>query len=142
MANNSPIFSKAGDLSSNAGTGMAPTLTTGSNTYDGTNAAAALVFTAGASGSFVQRLRFKALGSNVATVARIFINNGSTHTTATNNSFYGEISLPATTAASSTATVDEDYVLNIALNGNFTIYVLLATTVAAGWVVTPVAGQY
>lgn len=142
MANNSPIFSKAGDVSSNNGTGMAPTLTTGSNTYDGTNAAAALVFTAGAGGSFIQRLRFKAIGTNIATVARIFINNGSTHTTATNNSFYGEISLPATTAASATATVDEDYVMNIAINGAFTIYVMLATTVAAGWVVTPVAGQY
>lgn len=142
MANNSPIFSKAGDVSSNGTTGMAPTLTTGSNTYDGTNAVAVAVFTAGASGAFVQRLRFKAIGTNVPTVARIFINNGSTHTSAANNSFFGEISLPATTAASATATIDEDYVLNIAINSNFVIFVMLATTVAAGWVVTPVAGQY
>jgi len=142
MANNSPIFSKQGDVSSNAGTGMAPTLTTGSNTYDGTNAAAALVYTAGSGGGFIQRLRFKAIGTNIATVARIFLNNGSTNGTAANNSFYGEISLPATTAASAAATVDEDYILNIAIPSGFRIYVLLATTVAAGWVVTPVAGQY
>lgn len=142
MANNSPIFSKAGDVSSNNGTGMAPTLTTGSNTYDGTNAAAALVFTAGSGGAFVQRLRFKAIGSNIATVARIFLNNGSTNGTAANNSFYGEVSLPATTASASAATIEEDYILNIALDSNFRIYVLLGTTVAAGWVVTPVAGQY
>lgn len=142
MANNAPIFSKAGDMSSNNGTTMAPTLTTGSNTYDGTNAAAAAVFTAGASGAFVQRLRFKAIGSQIATVARIFINNGSTHTSAGNNSFYGEISLPAITASASAATIEEDYILNIALNGNFQIFVMLGTTVASGWVVTPVAGQY
>src|SRR6266702_4523631 len=101
MANNSPIFSKAGDVSSNNGTGMAPTLTTGSNTYDGTNGNAALVYTSGA-GGFTQRLRFKAIGTNVATVARIFLNNGSSAGTATNNSFYGEISLPATTDRKST----------------------------------------
>jgi len=142
MANNAPIFSKAGDVSSNNGTGMAPTLTTGNNNYDGTNASAALVYTAGASGGFIQRLRFKAIGTNVPTVARIFINNGSTHTTAANNSFYGEISLPATTAASTTATIEEDYIMNLAIDASFTIYVILATTVAAGWVVTPVAGQY
>ena len=142
MANNSPIFSKAGDVSSNNGTGMAPTLTTGANNYDGTSASAALVYTAGTSGGFVQRLRFKAIGTNVATVARIFINNGSNPNTATNNSFFGEISLPATTAASTSATLDEDYVMNVALPSGFRVYVVLATTVAAGWVVTPVAGQY
>jgi hypothetical protein len=141
MANNAPIFSKAGDVSSNNGTGMAPTLTTGSNTYDGTAAAAALVYTSGA-GGFIQRLRFKAIGTNVATVARIFINNGSTNGTAANNSFYGEISLPATTASATVATIEEDYVMNLAIPSGFRIYVLLATTVAAGWVVVPVAGQY
>ena len=142
MANNSPIFSKQGDVSSNNGSGMAPTLTTGANNYDGTSVDAALVYTAGSGGGFVQRLRFKAIGSNVATVARVFFNNGSTNGTATNNSFYGEISLPATTASSSAATIEEDYVLNVALDPNFRIYVVLATTVAAGWVVTPIAGQY
>ncbi|SRR6266568_629441 len=141
MANNSPIFSKAGDVSSNNGTGMAPTLTTGSNTYDGTNGNAALVYTSGA-GGFIQRLRFKAIGTNVATVARIFLNNGSSAGTATNNSFYGEISLPATTASAVAATIEEDYIMNIAIPTGFRIYALLATTVAAGWVVTPVAGQY
>lgn len=142
MANNSPIFSKAGDVSSNNGTGMAPTLTTGANNYDGTSVDAALVYTAGSGGGFVQRLRFKAIGSNAATVARVFLNNGSTNGTATNNSFYGEISLPITTASAVVATIEEDYPLNIALPSNFRIYVLLATTVGAGWVVTPVAGQY
>lgn len=142
MANNNPIFSKQGDVSSNGTTGMAPTLTTGSNTYDGTNAAAVVVYTAGSGGGFIQRLRFKAIGSNIATVARIFINNGSTHTSAGNNSFYGEISLPGTTGSASAATIEEDYVMNLAINPSFQIFVMLATTVAAGWVVTPVAGQY
>jgi len=144
MAGNvDPIYSRVGDVSSDASTGMAPTFTTGTNTYDGTNANAKLVFTADATnGSFVQRLRFKAIGTNTASVARIFINNGSTNATATNNSFYGEISLPATTAIATAATIDLDYPMNFALPAGFTIYVLIATTVAAGWVVTPVAVKY
>ncbi len=60
-----------------------------------------LVFTAGANGSYIKKLRFQAIGTNVASVARIYINNGSTNGTATNNSFYGQVSLPATTATQS-----------------------------------------
>jgi hypothetical protein len=141
--NADPIYSRAGDVSSNGTTGMNPTLTTAANDYTGISANNKLVFTADATnGSFVQRLRFKAIGTNTASVARIYINNGSTNTTATNNSFYGELALPATTAIATTSTIDIDYPLNFALNPGFTIYVGLGTTVAAGWVVTPIAGKY
>ncbi len=141
--NNDPIFSRVGDVSSNGTTGMAPTLTTAAADYDGTGANNSLVFTADSTnGGFVQRLRFKAKGTNTASVARIFINNGSTNGTASNNSFYGEVSLPGTTATNTAATVDLDYIINLALPAGFRIYVGLATTVAAGWVVTPVAGKY
>lgn len=141
--NNNPIYSNAGNVSSNNATGMAPTLTTAAADYTGISANNKLAFTAdSADGSFLQRLRFKAIGTNVATVARIYINNGSTNTTATNNSFYAEISLPATTANASAATVEIDYPMNFALPPGFTIYVGLGTTVAAGWVVTPVGGNY
>ena len=101
-----------------------------------------LVFTAGAEGSYIERLRFKAGGTNVATVARIYINNGSANTTAANNVFYGEATLPATTASATVATAEIDYMMNLAIPASFRIYVGLATAVAAGWVVTPVAGNY
>lgn len=143
-ANTAPIFSLQGEVSSDNSTAMAPTFTTAAADYTGATATHnKLVFTADATnGSFVQRLRFKAIGSNVATVARIFINNGSANTTAANNSFYGEVSLSATTASASGATVEVDYSMNVALNPGFRIYVGLGTTVAAGWVCVPIGGNY
>lgn len=142
-ANTDPIYSRRGQLASNGTTGMAPALTTAANDYTGAGASNAVVFTADSTnGSFVQRIRFKATGTNVATVARIFINNGSAATTATNNSFYGEVSLPATTASASASTPDIDYPLNFALPAGWRIVVGLGTTVAAGWTVSVVAGDY
>jgi hypothetical protein len=141
-ANTIPIYSAQGDQSVNAGTGMAPTLTTAAADYTGVSANNKLVFTAGANGSYVDRIRFKAIGTNTASVARIYINNGSTATTATNNSFIGEVSLPGTTATNTAATADIDYPLRIALPPNWCIYVGLATTVAAGWVPTVLGGRY
>lgn len=142
-ANNDPIYSKAGVLAANNSTGMGTALSAAAADYTGAGANNGLAFTADATnGGFVQRLRFKALGTNVATVARIYINNGSVNTTAANNSFYGELSLPATTASATAATIDMDYPMNFALDPGFRIYVGLGTAVAAGWKVTPVAGKY
>ena len=143
-ANTQPIFSVKGEVSSDGGTTMAPTFTTAAADYTGATATHnKLVFTADSTnGGFIQRLRFKAIGTNTASVARIFLNNGSANTTAANNSFYGEISLPATTAIATAATVEIDYVMNFALPPGFRIYVGLGTTVAAGWVCTPVGGEY
>jgi len=142
-ANTAPIFSLSGDVSSNSTTAMAPTLTTAAADYTGISVNNKLVFTAGANGGFVQRLRFKAIGTNsAASVARIYLNNGSTNTTATNNSFYGELALPTTTAIATTSTIDLDYTMNFALPAGFTIYVGLGTTATAGWVVTAIAGEY
>lgn len=143
-ANNDPIFSKGGDVSNNASTGMNQAITAAANDFTGAGANNSLVFTADATnGGFISRLRFKAAGTNVATVMRIFINNGSAASTATNNTFYGELALPATTSSATTVTgPDLDYFMNIALPAGFKVYVGLATAVAAGWVVTPIAGKY
>jgi len=141
--NNDPIFSRVGDVTNNGTTGMNQAILAAATDYTGVDADTSLVFTADATnGSFVQRLRFKAAGTNIATVARIYLNNGSAPTTATNNTFYGEISLPATTAIATAATVEIDYPMGFALPAGFRIYVGLATAVAAGWVVTPIAGKY
>lgn len=142
-ANSEPIYSKQGDVSSNGTTGMATDITTATGDYTGASANHVLVYTANSTnGGYVSRLRFQAKGTNVASVARIYINNGSSNTTAANNSFYGQVSLPATTASNTTATTEIDYPVNLALNPGFQIYVGVGTTVAAGWVCTAVAGQY
>lgn len=75
-------------------------------------------------------------------MARVYINNGSTNGTASNNTFYGEVSLPATTATATAATVDVDYPLNFALPPGYRLYVGLGTAVAAGWTVTTIGGVY
>lgn len=252
LVNNSPIYSKVGDIQGGV------TLTTASTDYTGQGILNRIVWQADpTNGGFLQRLRFKALGTNVATVARMYINEGTlnlasplsavsgtptgtpsssggtlatgayfakiqavdqwgggtamstetasvsvtgptgsiawawtavtgavkyrifvgpvtggqviyfesttnsfTQTTATivpssntplqgnpddfltQNLFIGEISLPATTQTSTAATVDVDYPLNIAMPPGYHIVVGLATTVAAGWVVTGFGGKY
>jgi len=142
-ANTDPVYSRIGDVSSNGTTGMATDITTATGDYTGVSANHILVFTADATnGGYVQRLRFQAKGTNTASVARIYLNNGSTNTTATNNSFYGQQSLPGTTATNTAATTEIDYPMNLALPAGFRIYVGLGTTVAAGWVCVAVGGKY
>jgi len=140
MAGNAtPIFSKAGAIS--LGSGITAVITD----YDGTGGNNVVAFTADATnGGYVQRIRFKAKGTNAISVARIFLNNGSSNSTAANNTFYGEVSLPATTAITTAATVDIDYPMNIALPAGYRIVIGIsaATTLASGWVPTVIAGAY
>ena len=147
-ANTATRYTINGDPSSDALAGsppaMAPVFTTAAADYDGTTATHnKLCFTAGAEGSRLAGLRFKAKGSNVASVARIFTNNGSTNGTAANNSFIGELNLPATTASATIATADVDFFFPggyIDLPASWRIYAGLGTTVAAGWVASPILG--
>jgi hypothetical protein len=140
-----PIWIAKGDVSNNGTTGMNQAITLAAGDYTGISANYSLVFTAGTDGARVERLKFSPAGTNIQTVARIFINNGSANTTATNNTFVGEITLPATTASSTAALISPEFIMPngaLALTGGFRIYVGLATAVAGGWVITPIAGQY
>ncbi len=145
--NQYPIFSRQGEVSCNNGiatsANIGQTLVTATGDYTGVNNQNKIVFTSDpTNGSFLQRLRFKALGTNVASVARIYMNNGGDQTIAVNNALIGEQTLPATTAINTASTIDLDYPMNMALNPGFRIIVGIATTVAAGWIVTPVGGDY
>lgn len=146
MAKNfAPRYTVEGNVSSDNSTGMAPTFTTAAADYDGTTATHnKLVFTADATnGSRLAGIHFDAKGTNVASVARVYINNGSTNATATNNSLVGKISLPVSTASNTQAEAVSDYYFPggyVDLPPGFRIYVGLATTVSAGWVATPILG--
>lgn len=243
-ANTAPIFSSLGEIEGSA------VLTTAAADYTGLSLNNAMVFEGDdTNGNFIAKLRVKALGTNTASVLRIYINNGynprattlsavagtptgtpsgsggtlstgslfakvyavdawggttaaSTETasvsvtgptgsvawawtavtgavsyvvtvgTATNNQFmsfttntnsytqtapgtpffeadtvnnnyfFGEVSLPATTASATAATVEIDYPMNIALKPGQNIMCGLGTTVSAGWVVTVIGGKY
>jgi hypothetical protein len=121
---------------------MSQAILNAANDYTGIDPDVAVVFTAGSNGSFVQRIRFKAAGSNVATVARIYINNGADKTVAANNALYSELSLPVTTAIATAAVSDIDYPLNLALPAGFRITVGLGTAVGGGWVPVVIGGNY
>ena len=143
MAGNvDPIYSRVGNVSANGGTTMPVHAVTATGDYTGASANHVLIHTAGSNGSFVRGIRCTAEGTNTASVLRIYVNNGSTNTTAANNAFVGQISLPGTTAINTAATVEIYYPLNLAIDPSFRIYVGVGTTVAAGWMCVCDAGQY
>ena len=70
--NTAPIYTLTGDVQGG------DILTTQSADYTGQGILNVAVFAADATnGGYVQRVRFKALGTNIATVARMYVNNGS-----------------------------------------------------------------
>lgn len=138
MPNNQPIFSRVGDIQWSGTTASAANIT-----KDLTTGTTYSVFTADStSGGYVQRIRFKPLGTNQATVARIWINNGSSTSTAANNVLFDEVSLAATTISETSALSTTEIPLNFALPPSYKIYVTLGVTAAAGYAVSVIGGKY
>lgn len=137
-ANTAPIFTISPDVQ------WAIQMTAANTTKDLTSGTIYLAFTAGSNGSFVQRIRFRALGTNAAaTVARVWINNGSVTGTAANNTLWDEISLPTTTNTETAAQANYELPLNFALPIGYRIYVTLGTAPnSAGWDATVIGGDY
>ena len=133
-ANTSPIFPLTPNISW-------ATVTTANTAKDGTGAVVT-VFTAGANGSRVDYLKVRALGTNVATVLRVFVNNGGANTTAANNSLILDQTIAATTNSETAQLVDNIIQLDLSLPAGYKINVTIGTTVAAGLQVTGVGGDY
>ena len=136
--NTAPIFSAKGDIE------WTTVQTAANATYDGTAGTLATVFSASVDGGFVQRLRFKASGSATGTVARVFINNGQSTTSAANNVLFDEITLASTSATQTAATAVYELPLNIALPAGYRILTALGTVQSAGggWYAVAVGGSY
>lgn len=137
--NTTPIYSKVADWQWVSG------ITTANTTKDLTAGTSYLVFTADATnGGYVKKLRIRHTGVNsLATVLRVFINNGSTTATAANNILFDEIGI-ATNATVSETSASTNYELSIneALPPGYKIYVTIGTAAAGGLAVTAVAGKY
>ena len=116
-------------------------LQTANTAKDGTGTVAS-VFTAGANGARVDYLKVRALGTNVATVLRVFINNGSDPTVATNNTLFIEQTIAATTLSEVAALADNIVTLDLSLPAGYVLTCTIGTTVAAGLMVTAVGGDY
>lgn len=135
--NTTPIFSKVGDIQWIGG------ITTANTTTDLTAGTSYLAFTADATnGGYVQKIRFRAVGSNVATVARVWITNATGPGVAVNATLYDEISLAATTISQTSALSTYELPLNFALPIGYKLYITLGTTVAAGYHATIIGGKY
>jgi hypothetical protein len=144
-ANTAPIFTLAPDIQwgsadDNSSATAGPILSA-NTALDGTGYVTT-VFTAGANGSYVNQLIVRPVGSNIATVLRVFINNGSTNATQANNCLFTEITLPITTASTVSALVGAAVPLNFALPAGYKINVTLGGAVAAGFRVMVQGGDY
>ena len=141
-ANTTPIYSKAGQISFSA------LLRTANTAKDGTGVTS-LIFTAGADGARVERVRIKPVGTNVATVVRIFINNGSDPTVAANNVLYAEKTIAANTlsevaesALNELPTITDTTAFPLVLPPSYRLYATIGTTVAAGIRITAIGSTY
>lgn len=136
-ANTTPIYSKVADWQ------WIGAITAANTTKDLSSGTSYLAFTSDATnGGYVKKLRIRHLGTNVATVLRVFINNGSTTTTATNNILFDEIGIAANTVSETSASSIYELSINEALPPGYKIYVTIGTAVAAGLAVSVVAGKY
>lgn len=133
--NTSPIYSAEPNVAWG-------TIDTANTAKDGTGTVVT-VFTADATyGGRVEKIKVRAKGTNVATVLRVWINNGSTNATPANNTLYTEATIAATTLSEVSALADTEITMQLALPPGYKINVTIGTTVAAGLHVTAVGGNY
>jgi hypothetical protein len=139
MANTAPIYTRDPDVQ------WFSAATAANTTTDLTSGTIYLCFTADATyGGYVQRIRFRTLGTNTnQTVVRIWINNGGSTSTGSNNVLWDETTLPSTTVSQTSAQANYELPLNFALPAGYRIYVTLGTApTSAGWSVTVIGGKY
>jgi hypothetical protein len=74
-------------------------LLTANTARDGTGANAVVIYMAGQNGARIDKIKVQPKGSNVATVLRLFANNGSDSSVGSNNFLVFEKTLPLSTAA-------------------------------------------
>lgn len=135
-ANSSPIFSKIAHVEWSNGITAANIAKDGTGVVD-------TVFTADATnGSYLQKLIVRPRGTNVASVLRVFINNGGANSVAANNALVAELSLPATTNSEVAALSGNELPLNIPVPPGFSVLVTLGTAVAGGYAISAFGGDY
>jgi hypothetical protein len=141
-ANTSPIFTLTPEVSWSVNMVAANTTNLSANTNN------YLVFTAGANGSYLQKIRFRHQSTNItnsqATVVRVFINNGGVVTTPANNTIWDEITIAANTVSQTAASANYELPLNFALPSGYTIYCTLGSTPTNGTGIqaTVIGGDY
>lgn len=143
-ANTTPIFPLTHKCS------WSGAITTANTAKDGSGTVVT-AFTAGENGSRIDQIKVRALGTNVATVLRFFINNGLTNTTPENNTLIHEVTIAATTLSEVAALADNDILITKGMSvavpipylpAGYKINCTIGTTIAAGLVVSVMGGDY
>jgi len=142
--NTSPIFPGVPEVTWISGSpGSVPGVTANTTTDLTSGTIYGPIFTGDATdGSRLDFIKVRALGTNVQTVIRIWINNGSVTTTAINNTLYLERTLNSTTVSQTAEQPDIILPLNISIPAVYRIYATFGTAVAAGFHLTAVGGDY
>lgn len=143
-ANTAPIYSIVGATDSvatnNSGLVVGPT----ANTATDGSGTLYKAFTAGTNGSYIQKIRFRPVGSPAATVCRVFISSSST-TSATATWLFDEITLPAVTVSQTAASSVFELPLNFAIDPSYLLYVTFGTSTGStgtGYSIVTIAGDY
>jgi hypothetical protein len=138
-ANTTPIFSKAPIINWS-------TITAANTALDGTGTVATCFTADATNGGYVYNLVVKSnttTATSAAATLRIFINNGSTNTTATNNTLYREYTLTSVTGSATAATLNWEFPLNIMLPAGYKINCTIATVAASsGFALTCLGASY
>ena len=140
MPNNQPIYTRVADIQWST-----TAVITANTTTDLTSGTIYQVFSADTTnGGYVQRVRFKPLGFNIANVARLWLNNGNDTTVSSNNALWDEITLPSTSTSNVAALPTFELPLNFPLPANYALYVTLgsSSTGTTGYDVVVVGGKY
>jgi hypothetical protein len=144
--NTSPIFPLTpvnSWVSGTAATAGTPGLTANTTTDLTSGTIYGPIFTGKAvDGSRLDFIKVRPLGTNVATVIRIWINNGSATGTAANNTLYLERTLNATTVSQTAEQPDIALPISLSIPAGYRIYATFGTAVAAGFHLTAVGGDY
>jgi hypothetical protein len=138
-ANTNPVFPLAPRIV------VGQTLLTANTSKDGTGTVVTL-YTAGADGAKVDGVNVAYTGTSVATVLRLYVNNGSATTTAANNTLIKAITVPANTMTSEVNTAADFFTTALAggsimLPAGYKITAHIAVTVAAAIAVTVTGGD-
>lgn len=118
------------------------TVATANTAKDGTGTVVTVFTGDSTNGSYLDRIRIRPVGTNIASVLRIFFNNGSTNATAANNSYYTDVKLVATTNIETDAVTDLTLPMGLMIPAGYKVNVTLGTTVAGGYAVTGIGGKY
>lgn len=118
------------------------TIDTANTAKDGTGTVVT-VFTADAVyGSRVDFIKVRAKGTNIQTVMRVWINNGSTNATPANNTLFTERTIAATSLSETTELADVLIPMDVSLPPGYKINITIGTSVAAGLHVNAHGGEY